>query len=146
MNKNKLLGLLDVLESAILDGKRIPLTQNIMVNEQESVDILDKMRKVINAIEEKEELPEKEAAEALAESPKNIVQEAEEEALKVKDGATKYAHYILSNLQLTVTKMQNNLVKLEKNIESGRNMIEEKTGPMEEDKSKNKEIYNEFTL
>ena len=42
--------------------------------------------------------------------------------------------------------MQNNLVKLEKNIESGRNMIEEKTGPMEEDKSKNKEIYNEFTL
>ncbi|MDC0036864.1 hypothetical protein OAJ27_01300 [bacterium] len=146
MNKNKLLGLLDVLESAILDGKRIPLTQSIMVNEQESADILDKMRKVINAIEEKEDMPEKEVSGSFSESPKNTLQEAEEEALKVKGGATKYAHYILSNLQLTVTKMQNNLVKLEKNIESGRNMIEEKTGPMEEDKSKNKEIYNEFTL
>ena len=117
-----------------------------MVNEQESIDILEKMRKVINAIEEKEEVPEKEAANTVSESPKNIVQEAEEEALKVKGGATKYAHYILSNLQLTDTKMQNNLVKLEKNIESGRNMIEEKTGPIEQDQRKNKEIYNEFTV
>ena len=33
---------------------------------------------------------------------------------KIKEGANEYADYILTSLQLTVTKMQNNLIKLEK--------------------------------
>jgi|AACY02.9.fsa_nt_gi hypothetical protein len=143
MNKNKLLGLLDVLESSVVDGKRVPLTQNIMVNEQQVIEILDKIRTVINSLDEQEK---SKRIQPMLDQPVNMGEEAAQEAKKVKDGANKYAHYILSNLQLTVTKMQNNLVKLEKNIESGRNMIEEKTGPIEKDQSKNKEIYNEFAL
>jgi peptidoglycan hydrolase CwlO-like protein len=52
---------------------------------------------------------------------------------------------VLNNLQLAVTKMQNNLVKLEKNIESGRKVIEEKNKEVTGTKHEilEKEILNE---
>lgn len=143
MNKNKLLGLLEVLESTIVDGKRVPLTQNVIVNEPAIIDILDKFRLVINMIDENSPVKEPvkiDAQQALGQRP-------EDEAKKIKEGANEYAHYILSNLQLTVTKMQHNLVKLEKNIESGRNMIEEKAGPIQQtEQTIGKEIHNEYTF
>ena len=52
MSKSKLLGLFDVLESTIVDGKRVPLTQNIMINENQVLDILHKMRCALNEIKE----------------------------------------------------------------------------------------------
>ena len=41
---SKLLGLLDVLESKILEGKKVPLTEKVMVDEDEVMSIIDKIR------------------------------------------------------------------------------------------------------
>ena len=57
---------------------------------------------------------------------KQIIEKELEKIKKLREGADDYAQYVLSNLQLTVTKMQNNLAKLEKNIESGRKVIDDK--------------------
>ena len=48
---------------------------------------------------------------------------ATQKATKIKEGANDYADYVLANLQLTLTKMQKNLIHLEKNIESGRQIL-----------------------
>ncbi|RAP27360.1 hypothetical protein DID74_00685 [Candidatus Marinamargulisbacteria bacterium SCGC AG-333-B06] len=147
---SKLLGLLDVLESKILDGKKVPLTEKVMVDEQDVISIIDKIRSVLqsddviqNNIQVKavnEELSKTNRASIEAEKNSDI-----EKAKKIKEGAQEYAQYILSNLQLIVTKMQNNLVKLEKNIEGGRKIIEERNNV--EDDIRNdvieKEILNE---
>ncbi len=49
--------------------------------------------------------------------------QAIQKANKIKDGANDYADYVLANLQLTLTKMQKNLIHLEKNIDSGRQIL-----------------------
>ena len=53
----EILGLLDTLESMILDGTKIPLTKKILINEDKILAVIDKMRLVIvnilrNAYEE----------------------------------------------------------------------------------------------
>ncbi|KPJ69778.1 hypothetical protein AMJ44_02390 [candidate division WOR-1 bacterium DG_54_3] len=42
----EILGLLDTLESMILDGARIPLTKRIIINEEKILAVIDKMRLV----------------------------------------------------------------------------------------------------
>ena len=49
--------------------------------------------------------------------------QATQNALKIKEGANDYADYVLANLQLMITKMHKNLMHLEKNIESGRQIL-----------------------
>ena len=44
----------------------------------------------------------------------------------MQSGAIEYAGDILTQLQLTITKMQKDLIKLERNIENGRQRIQEK--------------------
>ena len=46
---SKLLGLLDVLESKILEGKKVPLTEKVMVDEDEVMSIIDKIRSVLQS-------------------------------------------------------------------------------------------------
>lgn len=43
----EILGLLDTLESMILDGSKIPLTKKIIINEDKILAVVDKMRLVI---------------------------------------------------------------------------------------------------
>jgi len=133
---SKLLGLIEVLESKILDSKKIPLSTKVIIEEQEVLDIFDKMREVIkseeiinNTIEVKEKTQantENTQTSAQQQQSNEYIEKELKKIKKLRHGAEDYAQYILSNLQLTVTKMQNNLLKLEKNIESGRNMIEQK--------------------
>lgn len=42
----EILGLLDTLESVVLDGTKIPLTKKVMINEEKVLGIIDKMRLV----------------------------------------------------------------------------------------------------
>ena len=44
---SEVLGLLDALEAVILDSKKVPLTDNVIVNEQKLIDIIDKLRTVV---------------------------------------------------------------------------------------------------
>ncbi|MFH1347434.1 MAG: hypothetical protein ABIH22_01960 [Candidatus Margulisiibacteriota bacterium] len=43
----EILGLLDTLESMILDGSKIPLTKKVIVNEEKILAVIDKMRLVV---------------------------------------------------------------------------------------------------
>ena len=132
---NELLGMLDALEAIILDAKKVPLTEKVVVEEARMIDVIDKIRSFVKSkgdvIKEKVEYDtlNEEIQIENAESKQVDASEVERElakATKIKKGAQDYATFILSNLQLTVTKMQNNLIKLEKNIESGRDMIDKK--------------------
>ena len=62
--------------------------------------------------------------------------EAEKKAQEIKNGANEYADYILANIQLMVTKMQKNMIGIEKNLVNGRALIEES-------KQEKKETNNE---
>ena len=138
---NKILGLLDALESNILNSKKVPLSNKVIIDENEIVEIIDKIRLVLksdlelikqssqstekcNDTNNNLELSEKRNQNDIAH--KQIIEKELEKIKKLKNGADDYAQYVLSNLQLTVTKMQNNLLKLEKNIESGKQVISEK--------------------
>ncbi len=147
---SKLLGLLDALESEIVDGKKVPLTEKVMVEEQAVMAIIDKMRAVIQSDDViKQNIQVNTTSElSLAPNQATIKEQTSndlEKAKKIKEGAQEYAQYILSNLQLIVTKMQNNLVKLEKNIEGGRKIIDERNNSEKDLKQEEfgKEILNE---
>ncbi len=129
---SEILGLLDSLEATILDGKKIPFASKLMVDERRCLHIIDKIRLVLQSdgdtarkaidltkAEEKEEAPVQESPMSEA----DILQTAQREAEKMKSGASEYADYVLANLQLIVTKMQKNLVRLEKNIQGGREVL-----------------------
>lgn len=143
---SELLGLLDALESVILDSKKIPLTDNVIVNEQKLIDIIDKARSVIKTkgdiLKEKYKMIQESSTENNVQTSKITKSDIDiemEKIKKIKQGAQDYAAFVLSNLQLTVTKMQNNLIKLEKNIESGRDIIEKKNESLDS-KEKNIEM------
>jgi len=132
---NELLGMLDALEAIILDAKKVPLTEKVIVEEARVIDVIDKIRSFVKSkgdvIKEKVEYDTINEETQIEKPLSNQVDASEvekelEKATKIKKGAQDYATFILSNLQLTVTKMQNNLIKLEKNIESGRDMIDKK--------------------
>ena len=142
---NEVLGLLDALESIVLESKKIPLTENIIVEEKKLIDLIDKIRITVNTkgsnvrqyvdINEDVDLNLNKSNEQVDTPNKQNETDIIEEAKKIKDGASDYAEYVLTSLQLTVTKMQNNLIKLEKNIESGRHIINNQSST----KNKNKE-------
>lgn len=121
----EILGLLDALESMLLDGFKIPLTKKTLVNEERILSVIDKMRMVIQggggfakkalSGEEAEAqagkaAPQKERPQAVQPMPDNtkaaeIVQQAYQIAKEVREGADKYADEVLSNLELTSTRV-----------------------------------------
>jgi len=112
----KVLGLLDTLESVILEGFKIPLTKKTMVNEDQVLNIIDKIRMVLQGGDEfAKEKPEKKVevvsttVEQLPETEKSkaveIVQQAYQLAKEIREGADKYADEVLSNLELSTTRI-----------------------------------------
>ncbi len=130
----ELFGLLDALESSILEGKRVPLTDRIMVDEKKVLSLLEKIRLVLNNdgsfVREKVDLSRKEKTFSSVEASTytEALAKAHEEGRKIKDGAKEYADYMMANLQLLVTKMHKNLMKLEKNIEDSRDVLKHGKG------------------
>ena len=131
---NEAFGLIDALEALILEGKRVPLSDRIMVSETKILELIDKLRLIIqsngNVVHRAVDIGHKEVA-AFSEfgrqeigSAEDGVFEAQKKAEKIKSGANEYADQILANLQLTIAKMQKNLAKMDQNLESGRKMID----------------------
>lgn len=110
----KILGLLDTLESVIMEGFKIPLTKKTMLNEEELLCLIDKMRLVIQEGDMKPQEKAEAEAEGIRdeEGPKDdsqraadIVKEAYEIAKEVRSGADRYADDVLSNLELTSSRV-----------------------------------------
>lgn len=120
----EILGLLDTLESMVLDGFKIPLTGKILLNEGKILNLIDKIRLVaeggqdfvknqmgMGKKEEREFAFQKEAArmedapEALSEDMQakvnEVMQQAYQIAKEVRMGADKYADEVLANLEAT---------------------------------------------
>jgi hypothetical protein len=144
----EILGLLDTLESMILDGTKIPLTKRVIINEEKILAVIDKMRLVIqggggfakDAIVSKqgardegrgtkdegrkmEELAGRSQEEAKA---VEVLQEAYQMAREIREGADKYADEILANLEATSTRIL-------RTIRAGRDRLT-KTSPAGEQK------------
>jgi hypothetical protein len=137
----EVLGLLDTLESMILDGTKIPLTKNIIVNEDKLLAVIDKMRLVLQggggfAKEALAQKAEKRGPEASAEAramvedrPQDeakaveVLQQAYQMAKEIRDGADKYADEVLANLEATSTRILRTLKagrdRLSKTTEAG---------------------------
>jgi cell division septum initiation protein DivIVA len=108
----KILGLLDTLESVILEGFKIPLTKKTVLNEDELLGLLDKMRVVIQEQDRAPERIPQQAEETEVREQKDdqtkaadIVKEAYEIAKEVRVGADRYADEVLSNLELTTSRI-----------------------------------------
>ncbi|PIS29979.1 hypothetical protein COT42_03805 [Candidatus Saganbacteria bacterium CG08_land_8_20_14_0_20_45_16] len=126
----EILGLLDALESMILDGTKIPLTKKVLINEEAILGVIDKMRLVIQGGGKfaKEALVSKQRGESVeivvegeklatdrpslvdcrsAEETKavEVLQQAYQMAKEIREGADKYADEILANLEATSTRI-----------------------------------------
>ncbi len=126
----EILGLLDTLESMILEGFRIPLTKKTLINEEKVLQVVDKIRLVVqgggdlvkNAIGKRTAPPKQETiefAEARKEVEKvkeglpadnedratEIIESAYKIAKEVRMGADKYADEVLSNLEATSSRI-----------------------------------------
>ncbi|RAP32858.1 hypothetical protein DID75_03825 [Candidatus Marinamargulisbacteria bacterium SCGC AG-410-N11] len=132
---SKLLGLIDSLEACILESSKIPMTNKVVLEEDIILDIINKLRIVTSQTDDhvvmnsidctvKENKLSKEDEHLKQET--NTINNDIEQAENIKKGANEYADFVLSNLQLVVTKLQKDIVKLERNIDNGRRVIGEK--------------------
>ncbi|MFA4858685.1 MAG: hypothetical protein WC901_01785 [Candidatus Margulisiibacteriota bacterium] len=124
----EVLGLLDALESLILDGFKIPLTRKTLVDEEKVLAIIDKIKLVVQgggdfakkALTGEAARPEPPAAPVGSEiyakftpgeNPKaegravEIIQQAYQIAKEVRSGADKYADEVLTNLEGTASRI-----------------------------------------
>lgn len=117
----EILGLLDTLESVIVDSPRFPFSKKVMVTEDEVLKIIDKIRLVIqggggtarSAIGRGEghegavvEVTEMEKS-ALGRENKavEVIEQAYQMAKEIREGADKYADEVLANLEATSTRI-----------------------------------------
>lgn len=138
---NELFGLLDSLEATILEAKKIPLTDKVVIEESCLLSLVDKIRLALKSegrvVHESlkhqniEPVPspenpvkKTEATNVSADSEiKELINQAKTDADSIKSGANQYAENVLANLQLLITKMHKNLLTMEKTIENGRGLL-----------------------
>jgi len=116
---NNILGLIDGLESAILDSKKIPFTDKFIIEEKIILQLIDKLRlaaKDTTIIMQAIDIEAKETT-----SKQTTYTETDLQQLKKE--AESYAKDVLGHLQLTVTKLQQKLGHLEKTLENGRERL-----------------------
>ena len=137
----EILGLLDTLESFILDSTKIPFTKKIVVDEEKVLATIDKIRLVIqggtdfakkaivrgeNEISDSPVTPAAAAPEMEGRSRSEgkaveIIEEAYRMAKEVRDGADKYADEVLANIEATTTRFL-------RTVKAGRDRLTKTTG------------------
>ena len=131
----EILGLLDTVESMILEGFRIPLTKKTVINEEKVLQVLDKIRLVVQGGGEMAKIaigrkpgvsaqPKQEPIEFVNATKEvervkqdlspmsegdykatEIIESAYKIAKEVRMGADKYADEVLSNLEATSSRI-----------------------------------------
>ena len=123
----EILGLLDTLESTILDSTKIPMTKKIIINEEQILELIDKIllvaqggagfaKEKIDKDRSKASVEREEPGqmseqismnEPITDKAKSaeIIQQAYQIAKEVREGADKYADEVLSNLELASTRV-----------------------------------------
>lgn len=146
---DKLLGFLDSLESLVTESKQIPMTNKVIIQQDQLLILVQKMRDLIktkgeiiqteviapsyngslqtdplldNHLTQDSTDANTQTHEIDLQTKQRIAQEAE----KIKEGSHIYADDVLANLQLVTTKIQNDILRIKKTIENGRQLIENK--------------------
>ena len=128
----EILGLIDTLESMILEGFRVPLSRKTMIDEEKVLQVIDKIRLVaqggggfvkkaldkrtaapkqeeMSMIEDRKEMEKlKERLPAASEKEgkaAEIIENAYKIAKEVRMGADKYADDVLANLEATSSRI-----------------------------------------
>ncbi|NDD66647.1 hypothetical protein EBZ35_03215 [bacterium] len=126
---SELLGLIDSIEALVLEGKKVPFSEKVVLDERRVLVLLDKLRIVVKndpllirrAIETTPVQIEMNV-EPTAIHP-DVLRQADAESHRVRRSADEYADNVLAHLQMVVTRVQKNLIKLEQSIESGRDHL-----------------------
>ena len=127
-------GIIFSLESLLNESKKAILSNKIAVDANKINQLVEKLKEAINTHEANQKTVQAtqytvgHAAQQPSQSQENNTEviDAQKVAFKMKKDADDYADGILSRLQLLVTKMQTNVIKMEKNISEGRRLIEQK--------------------
>ena len=128
---SEFLGVLESLETMILDAKRLPFTNKVVMSDQELLHFVDKLRILCKTEQVSKTVSDAELdTTVVAKEQEGLSQidgliQAKEEAKKISEGANDYADNVLAHLQLLVTKLHKNLIRLEKNIDDGRLALED---------------------
>ncbi|GAB4435172.1 MAG: hypothetical protein OHK0015_25730 [Chloroflexi bacterium OHK40] len=117
--------LIDELEDALAEGRRVPFSGRLLVDEERILDIIDRMRVAIpeehkrarRIVQEQERLiaeaqarvqqvlEERGLLEAVEGERARLLQRAEQEAAQVRAGADEYARQVLEELDERLTKL-----------------------------------------
>ena len=130
---SEILGVIDALEGVISDGKKIPMSQSVIVDQKMVYSMLDKLRQLIETqsggfARQHVGVNTSDAQQATQEAEQNIqaelIEKAQKEAKEIRDQTDEYADQVLAKLQLMVVKMQQNMIRIEKNLQEGRDYLE----------------------
>lgn len=132
---NEILGLIDSIEATILEGKKVPFSEKVLLDERRLLVLIDKLRLVVKndstLIRRSIDITPADAPAAapiVIETPTSIhpdvLRQADEESRRIRRNADEYADNVLAHLQMVVTRAQKNIIKLEQSIESGREHLE----------------------
>jgi len=117
--------MIDELEDALAEGRRVPFSGRLLVDEERILDIIDRMRVAIpeelkrarRVIQEQERLiaeaqarvqqvlQERGLTEAIEAERARLLQQAEAEAAQVRAGADEYARQVLEELDERLVKL-----------------------------------------
>ncbi|NJN15993.1 MAG: hypothetical protein HC822_06740 [Oscillochloris sp.] len=117
--------LIDELEDALADGRRVPFSGRLLVDEDRILDIIDRMRVALpeelkrarRVIQDQERLiaeaqarvqqvlEERGLTEAIEAERMRLIRQAEQEAVQIRAGADEYARQVLEELDDRLTKL-----------------------------------------
>jgi glutamyl-tRNA reductase len=117
--------LIDEIEDVLAEGRRVPFSSRLMVDEEKILDIIDRMRVAVpdelkqarRIIQEQERLlaeaqervhqalSEQGLLEAIEAERQRLLRQAEQEAIQVRLGADEYARQVLEELDERLTKL-----------------------------------------
>ena len=127
---DKIKGIVFLIESLIKSSKKQMLSKHVIIDPAEIKSLLDKLSDAIQEYEDnhsQESIVPPVSTEQLQESnDQTSVINIQKEMIRLKKDANDYADGVLSRLQLAVTKLQQNVIKIETNIAEGRKLIQQK--------------------
>jgi hypothetical protein len=132
----EILGLLDHLESIVLDSAKLPFTKKIVADEDKLLAVIDKIRMVIQGgsgfavkVIGKSEGPAASETAASSEDERRspaenkaveVMEQAYKMAKEIREGADTYADEVLANLEATSTRIL-------RTVKAGRERLEKTT-------------------
>ena len=130
---DKIKGVVFLIESLIKSSKKQLLSKQILIDPDELSGLLHKLTEAIDEYELSNSTVDQgplEPTHLNNASPSNADQttviDIQKEMIRLKKDANDYADSVLSRLQLAVTKLQQNVIKMETNITEGRKLIQQK--------------------